>query len=77
VALEEYFDLSSEEIAAFRSLFPGPYRSAKLHSDYGFPIYHVVSETTGGSVISVYENSFRGQARFVTSVIADALNKLQ
>lgn len=69
--------LSEREIAAFRGMHAGPYRSAKCKCDYRGNGYQVLSETTGDCVIYVYDRTFRGQARLVTAVIAELLNAMQ
>ena len=69
--------LSDREIAAFRGMYPGPYRSAKCKCQYRGPGYEVRSEPTGDCVLFIYDHSFRGQARLVTAVIAELLNAMR
>lgn len=69
--------LSPRELAAFRGMHTGPYRSAKFKCDYVGTAYEVRSETTDDRVIDIYDRSFRGQARLVTTLIAELLNVMQ
>ena len=69
--------LSDRETAAFRGMHSGPFMSAKCKCDYRGNGYEVRSEKTGDCFLFVYDRSFRGQARLVTTVIADLLNELR
>ena len=68
--------LSDREIAAFRGMHTGPYRSAKCNCEYRGPGYEVCSVAIGSCVLYVYDRSFRGQARLVTAVVAHLLNEM-
>ncbi len=74
--LSNKYCLSDRLIAAFRGMYSGPYRSAKCKCDYRGPGYEVLSETTGDSLLYVYDRSFRGQEKIVTEVIAELLNDM-
>jgi hypothetical protein len=68
--------LSDRELAAFRGMYPGPYRTAQSYCDYFGPLREVVCRMTGETVIHVKDDGFRGQARLVIRHIAAALNLL-
>ncbi len=68
--------MSEREIAMFRGMYSGSYRSVAAHCDYRGPGYEVLSGTVAESVVFVYDRAFRGQAKLVSEQIAVALNAM-
>ena len=61
--------LSDLEIAMFRGMHFGPYRTTKLHCDYRGDGYEVVCKSSGNTVITIHDRQDRMIARRIATVL--------